>query len=282
MSDLHPSARSLLDRAKHREAALPEDVRGRVRSSVLRRAAALGAAVSTTATATVAAKAGAVLASLATPLVASITAAGLIGAGVLVVASLGPPPSAPVHQALRSPTERLAPSPPSPPPRLPAPETAAPPPPVGPLVEPPAAPAKKAPPPWKEMAAPRVSEPGPIAPAAAEPAPAPVSSALDLAANAPPHAPDTNLADQLDRLHRVREALRMQQPDRALAILGAFDPSGSGPFEEEIEASRVSALCQLGRAAEARSVVDRFMVRWPGSPLASRLRGGCAALGSDR
>jgi hypothetical protein len=280
MTDLHPTARSLIDRAKRREAALPEEVRGRVRSSVLRRAAAFGAAVSTTATASVAAKAGAVLASLATPLVASVTAVGLIGGGILVVASVASGPAVPRHQAPRpGPTEPMSPS--SQAPHAPfALETAVPSAPFRPLAAPPVAPRKKAPPTTTAPASPPTTQSPLVSPATTASVSAPAPSAVDPVPKLQPHPADTTLANQLGRLHRVREALRIRQPDRALALLG-YD--GSGPFEEEFEASRVSALCQLGREAEARSAVDRFVVRWPGSPLAGRLQGGCAALGrSDR
>ncbi len=53
----------------------------------------------------------------------------------------------------------------------------------------------------------------------------------------------------------------------------------AGPLAEEAQVARVSALCQLGRVADARAATDRFIVAWPTSPLATRLRGGCAVLG---
>jgi len=52
-----------------------------------------------------------------------------------------------------------------------------------------------------------------------------------------------------------------------------------GPFAEEAEAARASALCQTGRVQEAHATIARFLSAWPASPLAARLREGCPALG---
>jgi hypothetical protein len=78
----------------------------------------------------------------------------------------------------------------------------------------------------------------------------------------------------------VHAALQGGRPDVALSLL---DHEGkgldAGPLAEEAQGARVSALCQLGRVAEARAATGRFLATWPTSPLASRLREGCAALG---
>jgi hypothetical protein len=49
-----------------------------------------------------------------------------------------------------------------------------------------------------------------------------------------------------------------------------------GVLTEEALATRVSALCALGRVSEARAVGMRFVQRYPRSPVAARVRGSCA------
>ncbi|HEY5146490.1 MAG TPA: hypothetical protein VII82_06970, partial [Polyangiaceae bacterium] len=91
-----------------------------------------------------------------------------------------------------------------------------------------------------------------------------------------------DLAGDLDLLRRVHEALRAGRSQVALSLL---DREGkgleAGPLAEEAQGARVSALCQLGRVAEARGATSRFLATWPTSPLAMRLRGGCATLGTN-
>ena len=87
MSDLHPKARALIAAARRREEPLPETTRSRVRQSVLRRAAAFGAATATTTSASVAAKAGAG-AALAKSVLSVGLVAALGGAGFGVVRTL--------------------------------------------------------------------------------------------------------------------------------------------------------------------------------------------------
>jgi hypothetical protein len=87
-----------------------------------------------------------------------------------------------------------------------------------------------------------------------------------------------DLAAELDLLREVHSALRAWQADRALALLDRYDRLGRpGPLDEQAQAARVSALCQLGRATDARAALDRFVARWPGSVLATRLQSGCFA-----
>jgi Flp pilus assembly protein TadD len=98
---------------------------------------------------------------------------------------------------------------------------------------------------------------------------------------APPAGhPDSDLAAAIDVLHRARGALRAGQPEQAIDLLrrnaALLD---AGPFAEEAQAARASALCQLGRTQEAQAAIDRFLRVWPASPLATRLRDGCGALG---
>ena len=317
MSGLHPSARSLIESAKRREATLPEEVRGRVHRSVLRRATALAAAVATTTSTTVAAKASALVGALATPLVVSATLSGLAGVAFLVATAVSRPPTAarpapppttteqlarrsaapshlllPEHATVPFPPEPTAPElgPPSGGTYLHAPSApqsvpvVAPAPAKTPAHDEPAVNAGRTP---SRAGAPAYgteggSEPSPTeAPAGGGPDVTPrgaTGSALPLADSRPNEAIANALASELDLLHRVHAALRSRQADRALTLLDCA--TTPGPLDEEVEAARVSALCQLGRDADARVVVDRLVAKWPGSPLATRLQGGCAGLGA--
>jgi hypothetical protein len=90
-----------------------------------------------------------------------------------------------------------------------------------------------------------------------------------------------DLAAELDLLRQVHAALRARQADRALVLLDRYDRTvRAGRLDEEAQAARVSALCQLGRQTEARAVLARFAVRWPGSVLATRLQSGCFTPGA--
>jgi outer membrane protein assembly factor BamD (BamD/ComL family) len=60
---------------------------------------------------------------------------------------------------------------------------------------------------------------------------------------------------------------------RALASLDRAQPQGN--LREERDALRVLALCEAGRADDARAAADVFLTRHPGSPQAARVRGAC-------
>lgn len=60
---------------------------------------------------------------------------------------------------------------------------------------------------------------------------------------------------------------------RALATLDRTHPRGD--LREERDALRVLALCDAGRADDARAAADTFLARHPGSPQATRVRGAC-------
>jgi hypothetical protein len=85
-----------------------------------------------------------------------------------------------------------------------------------------------------------------------------------------------HLSAQLQLLRTVRALLRDQQPHRVLDLLGPPTALAEGPFEEELRTARIASLCRLGRQSEARQEIDAFLKRWPGSPLAERLRAGCS------
>ena len=85
-----------------------------------------------------------------------------------------------------------------------------------------------------------------------------------------------DLSRQLQLLRAVRALLRDQQPMRVLELLNQPALLTEGPFEEELRAARIAALCRLGRQGEARHEIAAFLHRWPGSPLSGRLRAGCS------
>jgi hypothetical protein len=106
--------------------------------------------------------------------------------------------------------------------------------------------------------------------AAAPPAPVPV-------ATAPAAAPTTSPLDaEVAMLQEAHAALRANDGDRALRAVaehGRRFPGGQ--LGEEFEATRVFALCELGRADEARDVASRFLREHPRSPLAPRVANAC-------
>ncbi len=311
MSDLHPAARALIDAAKRGEGSFPSEARARVRRSVLRRAVAVGAAVATTSTASAASKASALVAAWTSPLAVSGVVAALAGVAFFVLRAGSTLPEAP-RSAPPAPSHviaRVARSVPSPVSSFEAPPAIVSPVPSGvsrepvlavpaaspsgalPLPKPPAF-AASPPPALAARSRPATTAAVPVAAGpAAEAIESPVVRTADEALGDPagttpfasgvrtaPAAAD--LAEDLDLLRQVRASLRAGHSEAALSLL---DHAGrrleAGPLAEEAQVARVSALCQLGRVADARLVTDRFLAAWPTSPLAARLRGGCAALG---
>ena len=304
MSDLHPTARALIEAAKRGETSFPADARARVHRSVLRRAAALGAAVATTSTVSAASKAGALVAALTGPFAIPGVVGAVAGVAFFVLRAGSAPPEPQRVASMASPAPShvsavVARVPPALAPAAPV-ETAA-------AAEPePSAPIAVAATTSPPLATSR--RPGPLAtepvaqpPAAAMDSPAgmvasepvaPVAAAAVATSGAGVAAPAApaqraattaaDLAGDLDLLRRVHEALRAGRSQAALSLL---DREGkgldAGPLAEEAQGARVSALCQLGRVAEARDATSRFLATWPTSPLAMRLRGGCAALGTN-
>ncbi len=85
-----------------------------------------------------------------------------------------------------------------------------------------------------------------------------------------------NLARQLEVLHAARLDLASGRPDRALRRLDADEPLFAGAtFEEQSRIARVNALCNLGRAADARVEIAQILVRWPNTALRVRDTAGC-------
>ena len=311
MSRLHPTARALVAAAKRQEEGLPPETRERVHASVLQRAA-FGAATGAAATSatTAAAKTGVAALVSGHPFVAGgLALVVATGSGLAigkawranlddVVAAHSAEPaarSAPLHVA-------VAPPPPPPenaaaPGNAVAPSTAAT---TAPSVETPAAQVVAPAMPVKESFAPsqapspRGAGPQTLAPSNAPssaqvvpsltasamlmPVPSgtvsPAPSALP-SSDATAAAPDP-LSVELPILRRIHEELRAHHPAQALGLLDQYaSVLRTGPLVEEAELARVSALCQIGSTDDARSAIERFVARWPGSPMAVALQNGC-------
>ncbi|MCB9569838.1 MAG: hypothetical protein H6710_21905 [Myxococcales bacterium] len=105
------------------------------------------------------------------------------------------------------------------------------------------------------------------------------------AIEAPPPAPEAeeaapilDLARELRLIRAAEEHLQAGRGDEALAALERHRREfPGGQLEPEREASRVTALCQQGRADEASARAQAFAERWPDSPLVARVRRVCAA-----
>jgi hypothetical protein len=125
-------------------------------------------------------------------------------------------------------------------------------------------------------AAPRVAPPNagrstrdaaPVAP--------PAGASVELAASA---APGAELDAETQGLRAAQRALRNGDSAQALALLADQDTRyARGSLHQERAAARVLALCQSGRANEARVEARHFEARWPRSPLLAKIKRSCAA-----
>lgn len=90
-------------------------------------------------------------------------------------------------------------------------------------------------------------------------------------------APGTSLGAETSLLESARTALGRGDARGALTLLEAHERAfPSGALVEERLASKVFALCGLGRTADARQVASEFLERAPGSPLRARVVESCA------
>lgn len=89
------------------------------------------------------------------------------------------------------------------------------------------------------------------------------------------------LAEESSLLLSARSALREGKPTAALALLSTYESRFErGVLRQEVQGTRILALCDLGRVAEAKRRSDELMKRWPNSPIAARLSMSCVATGS--
>ncbi len=94
---------------------------------------------------------------------------------------------------------------------------------------------------------------------------------------------DSLLAEESALLLDARSALRAGKPSAALALLLSYESRFErGVLRQEVQGTRILALCDLGRVAEAKRGSKEFMKRWPNSPIAARLSMSCVAGGSGR
>jgi hypothetical protein len=124
------------------------------------------------------------------------------------------------------------------------------------------------------------SETQPARKASNEP-PASVAAAREkprTAAATPNAEPKPDVGAELALLREARRALSSGDPGRALELTDAHARAfPRGALSEERSATRIVALCSLGRGAEGRKEAQRFLERAPDSPLAERVRTACSS-----
>jgi hypothetical protein len=105
-----------------------------------------------------------------------------------------------------------------------------------------------------------------------------MAEALPAAPMTPPSParPSDDLARQLAYLHAMRAELHAGNAGRALAMSRESEPLFAGSaLQAEARAANISALCQLGRAADARAEIARFRERFPSSALLQTVEATC-------
>jgi TolA-binding protein len=93
-----------------------------------------------------------------------------------------------------------------------------------------------------------------------------------------PPAADATLHAEIALLRPAQKALRAGDHARALRLLD--DHAKSFPrsvLAPERSLGRIQALCGLGRETEARQQIEAFGKKYPGSPLAGRVKKACPA-----
>ena len=102
------------------------------------------------------------------------------------------------------------------------------------------------------------------------------ASATNSGANNSGASPTSDLDGELALLQEAHAALRANEGARALRLLQEHSRRfPNGELAEESEAARVFALCQLGRADEARDLAGRFLREHPRSLMAPRVTRVC-------
>jgi hypothetical protein len=91
---------------------------------------------------------------------------------------------------------------------------------------------------------------------------------------AKPRAEQDPLVLENRRLREIHEALQRGDAESALSMLDGAKEGGQA-LREERSASRVYALCALGKTAEASAAIAEFLRLYPGSLQAHRVRNAC-------
>ena len=87
---------------------------------------------------------------------------------------------------------------------------------------------------------------------------------------------DDVLYEEIAAMKKAAQALRDNEPERALRILGSFERTHpNGVMGEERSGLRVLALCAAGPPEKAAAAKRRFLADSPGSPMAARIRSAC-------
>jgi outer membrane protein assembly factor BamD (BamD/ComL family) len=83
--------------------------------------------------------------------------------------------------------------------------------------------------------------------------------------------------DELVLLGDARRALAAHQGATALRLLDEDRQRfPNSAFREERAYTRIRALCELGRSADASADAERFLKKWPRSMYAAGVRRSCA------
>jgi len=120
-----------------------------------------------------------------------------------------------------------------------------------------------------------------VAEAPTEPPIVPIEELAKLAPEEPPAPRSAEpvsrlLAEEAALLLEARSALRSGAPETALSLLSSYESRfAGGVLRQEVHATRILALCDLGRRGEAVLAAKRFTGRWPSSPMAARLATSC-------
>jgi hypothetical protein len=106
--------------------------------------------------------------------------------------------------------------------------------------------------------------------------PAPVASPRPVVTSNLPSSVPASLDAEAGALGSALAALREGQADKALSLLDDQDSRFlDGALGEERSATRIDALCTLGRMPEAHVIATRFLEQHPRSLLAPRVRASC-------
>jgi hypothetical protein len=93
---------------------------------------------------------------------------------------------------------------------------------------------------------------------------------------APQRPNEASIARETELLAEAQRALKSGRPGQALAILERYaEECQGGVLHEEATASRVVALCGLGRVQDGLRWTEEFLRRYPNSHLVSRVRNAC-------